>query len=466
MNPKWRSLLFRYGSAVASVVIGLSLRGLLTPYVGSGFRYVVCFPIVAVGALCGGMGPAILATLLSSLGCLYLFKSPPNAPSDMLSLVVVWFACLTIGASAEVQHRTQRRLENALEESARQQERVEREERQRRQAEDAAHQADRHRIAILESITDAFMALDKEWRFIYVNERAAQLLRRPRQALIGKVMWEEFPQTVDLSYLAACQEAMETQTPAHVEHYYPTLSLWTENDLYPSQEGLTIYSRDITRRKEDETRRRLATEQIEALNERLRGAMKETHHRVKNNLQLISSLVDMQVSEGKPSVSIEELKRLRTHINTLSKIHDLLTISARDGGETESLSTRAALLKLIDLVRETIGGRSLTYHFDDVSLATRQITSLTVIANEMLSNAFKHSRGDVEIRLEVEGDQVCLEVNDSGAGFPPDFDPVKEANTGIELIESLSRWDLRGETTYSNRPGGGAQVTVVFPVRP
>ena len=58
--------------------------------------------------------------------------------------------------------------------------------------------------------------------------------------------------------------------------------------------------------------------------------------------------------------------------------------------------------------------------------------------------------------------RVRLKVRDDGPGFPPDFDPLISANTGLELIESLGNWDLGGEVHYGNHEGGGAVVTVLF----
>ena len=62
-------------------------------------------------------------------------------------------------------------------------------------------------------------------------------------------------------------------------------------------------------------------------------------------------------------------------------------------------------------------------------------------------------------------DTVCLEICDEGPGFPPGFDSRTAANTGLELIDSTARWDLRGELSYENRDRGGGRVIVTFPVK-
>ena len=98
-------------------------------------------------------------------------------------------------------------------------------------------------------------------------------------------------------------------------------------------------------------------------------------------------------------------------------------------------------------------------------LPIRQATSLAVLANELVSNATKHGKGDIGIAFTVEGKTGKFEVWDEGPGFPAEFNPKTSANTGVELVETISRYDLRGEVAYQNRPEGGAQVVVIFPLR-
>lgn len=109
---------------------------------------------------------------------------------------------------------------------------------------------------ILERITDAFIALDRNWRYIYVNEKAAQIFGRDRESLIGKHIWTEFPEAVGHPFHLAYEKAMETQQPIQLEEYYPPYERWFENRIHPSPNGLAIYIQDVTerRRKEDELR--------------------------------------------------------------------------------------------------------------------------------------------------------------------------------------------------------------------
>ena len=210
--------------------------------------------------------------------------------------------------------------------------------------------------------------------------------------------------------------------------------------------------------------RKWAEAEVNTLNERLRRAMAETHHRVKNNLQIISAMVDLQSQETEDSVQVEGLQRLSQHIRGLAAIHDLLTEQAKDALEMDEVSMRAIMDRLLPVVRTLFSQRALLSDVEDARLPIRQGTSLAIVVHELVSNAVKHSEGDVSLSLKVAGDSVRLQVSDSGSGFPQGFDVVTAAHTGLEMVEHVTHWDLQGVAAYENRPEGGAQVTVTFPL--
>ena len=105
---------------------------------------------------------------------------------------------------------------------------------------------------VLGRITDAYVALDADWRYTYVNESAAKLLSRRSADLIGKHIWTEFPEGIGEPFHLAYERAMAEQVPLTVEAYYPPYGRWFENRIYPSPDGLTIYFHDITERRHEE----------------------------------------------------------------------------------------------------------------------------------------------------------------------------------------------------------------------
>jgi len=108
--------------------------------------------------------------------------------------------------------------------------------------------------AVLESISDGCISLDHDWRFTYVNSKGAEWLKRTRGQLLGKVVWDEFPEAVGGPFYDTYHRAVDRQEDARCESYYEPLNLWVEARAYPSPEGLTVFFADITERKETEAR--------------------------------------------------------------------------------------------------------------------------------------------------------------------------------------------------------------------
>jgi PAS domain S-box-containing protein len=102
----------------------------------------------------------------------------------------------------------------------------------------------------LESITDGFVSVDREWRITYLNGAGAQMLGMKTEDLIGGIFWERFPDAVNLDSYFLYHSAVESNTPVHFEEYHPSpFNKWWECHAYPSSEGLSVYFRDITERK-------------------------------------------------------------------------------------------------------------------------------------------------------------------------------------------------------------------------
>ena len=109
--------------------------------------------------------------------------------------------------------------------------------------------------AVLESITDAFYAIDRDWRFTYVNRQAEVLLGRSRDELLGKNIWEEYTPAIETEFYGAYHHSMSENVRVTFEPFYPPHDRWYEVNVYPSPEGLSVYFRDITDRKRAEADR-------------------------------------------------------------------------------------------------------------------------------------------------------------------------------------------------------------------
>lgn len=106
--------------------------------------------------------------------------------------------------------------------------------------------------SMIEKISDAFFALDNDWCFCQISNAAAKFFKLPQEYLIGKNIWIEFPECADHSLRKAYEKALHTQEYIYAEEKWATGGLWLESHIYPSSNGLTVYFKDITRRKKKE----------------------------------------------------------------------------------------------------------------------------------------------------------------------------------------------------------------------
>jgi two-component sensor histidine kinase/ActR/RegA family two-component response regulator len=214
-----------------------------------------------------------------------------------------------------------------------------------------------------------------------------------------------------------------------------------------------------------------ARDDIQRLNAQLRQAMTETHHRIKNNLQVITAMVDLQVMQDCANVPVEQLMRLGTHVKSLALVHDFLTHQAKDDGIATHAPAGRMLEKLIDLIQMSSADRRIETRIEDTVLTSRQCSCLALLTSELIGNAMKHGQGTIKVsfsRVEEAGgredtvSEVMLTIEDEGPGFGKGFDPEAAGTTGLALVQTLSQWDLNGRVDYSNTVSG-ARVSLRFP---
>ncbi len=119
----------------------------------------------------------------------------------------------------------------------------------------------------LNRVSDAFMGLDEEWQFTYINDRAAELIDIAPGEAEGEVLWEVFPEAVGSTFEDEYRRAMREQVAVSFEEYFPPTETWFEVSTYPSETGLSVYFRDVTERREREQQLRQRERELEEYKE-------------------------------------------------------------------------------------------------------------------------------------------------------------------------------------------------------
>jgi two-component sensor histidine kinase len=230
------------------------------------------------------------------------------------------------------------------------------------------------------------------------------------------------------------------------------LSWPTRNSRPPYQVMLTIH---------DETEARYRERELT-----VKSAMiQEVHHRVKNNLQTIVSLLRMSARRAKSEETRLALEEGINRIMSVAVIHEFLSHQ-----ESQVINIREVGQRIINQMQQGVLDPEKQIRLDlrgpNVYLPARQATACAMVINELLQNAVEHGYerrpgGTVSVQLVDEGDGVTVTIQDDGVGLPADFDREQAESLGLQIVQTLVEHDLRGQFELTG--GDGVRAIVSFP---
>ncbi|MBU1894767.1 MAG: PAS domain S-box protein [Candidatus Omnitrophica bacterium] len=300
--------------------------------------------------------------------------------------------------------------------------------------------------SIINVAEDSVMLLDNKFRIINANSATADFLGRAIDEIIGKRCYKLFHNTDKVPHYCAFKRARRTKKREEKELYISEKKIWISVALDPvlNRNGNVVkavhFIRDITSRKEKENKMRVCLAENQTL-------LKEVHHRVKNNLQIISSLINLQARKLKHEKSLQEaFRESQTRIRAIALVHEGLY----QRENFISIDFRKYVQKLVsnlffsyEASRKNIEFKS---KINNIFLESDMAMSCGLIINELVSNSLKYAflnakKGCVEINffMDKKNDSFSLIVEDDGCGFSEGLN-LKETNSlGLRIVKTLTR---------------------------
>ena len=536
-----RWTVFKYYAVAALLpVLAVGPTELVRPALG-GPRLAFFFGAVALSAWYGGLGPGLVTTALSILIYDFLFVEPvfhfrPASPADVLALAMFSVVAIVMSAlsaslrdarrraeeerdranelaeqlqvqAIELEHQAEQlqsqtvELEQQTEEAQALAEELELANQQLREMVEETRAAQRRVTEVLDSLSDATSAFDREWRFTYLNPQAAALLRlqgKNPDAILGRILWDEIPALVGTKFQTEAMRAVAERRMVEFEENFPPLDLWFELRVFPTSEGVVTYMRNVTARKhaEEERERLLAVaertrREADAANRAKSEFLAVMSHELRTPLNAIAGyveLLDMGLRGPVTEAQREDLARIRrSQQHLLRMINDVLNFARIEAGrvafDIADVPVDATLADLEALIEPQVRAKELRFRYrgcDPAVTVRADRDKLQQIVLNLLSNAvkFTDAGGEILLDCDVREGEVAIQVCDTGRGIAPGkleaiFEPFVQleigptrrtegAGLGLAISRELAR-SMGGELSVTSRLGQGSIFTLRLP---
>lgn len=418
------SAAIRYGGAVATVAVATMVRLACNPWLGTDIPFATFFFATLISALFGGVGPAILATVLGGLAAWFLWFEPPYtlAPIGTAGVIRLTFYAATAAAIIATVAALRRAVA-------------------------AARQSEERWRALFNALPESAVVYDAvrsdpagpidDLRRVEVNEAWRVMTGGAPETFVGRTFRESFPQAAD-SWLPDLLRVATTGKPIQMERYIERLDRWVDVRAYAPQPGqCAVIARDVTARRRAEQTRQLMNREVE--------------HRARNLMSVIMSLVQLT----KAGSVAEYAAKIKSRIEGLASTHSLLARQAWEGSDLETLA------------REQLANQGDRVSLDGpaVMLDAARAQDIGMVLHELATNALKYGAlsqpgGRVAVRWHPANADIVLNWAESGGPKPR---VPERKGFGSLLIEQLAV-QLNGSLAYDWR-ADGLSLTLRFPAR-
>jgi len=309
---------------------------------------------------------------------------------------------------------------------------------ERKKTEQALEGAYSEKNTILESIGDAFFAIDRNWIVTYWNNHAERVLMVAKDAILGHNLWEVFSDSVNSESYKNYHKAIETNQVIHFEDHYAPLNSWYEISAYPSDNGLSVYFKDITERKASEMRLTKLNEDLQKQTKELAISNAELEqfayvasHDLQEPLRMVTSFLsqlekkysDVIDDKGRQYIhfAVDGAKRMR------QIILDLLDFSrvGRMEEDPEEVDFNKLLNEILALYRRQIEELNAKISFEKLPLVQTYKTPLRQVFQNLIGNSLKYHKQDgiPEIKISCKETKTHFQfsVQDNGIGIAPEY---------------------------------------------
>ncbi len=317
---------------------------------------------------------------------------------------------------------------------------------------------------IVNGVRDAIFVENADGEILEVNDRACALYGWSRQEFIGKKVSEIVP--AENKVLTE----KDLQTEVGSDKLVETINRRKNGDLFPvelsahieklgDRDVMLVVARDITERKKTEEKIQQSLKEKNVL-------LQELHHRVKNNLQVMSSLLSFQSMSVTDPIAKDSFRVAQSRIRAIASIHEDLYRSP----DVSQIHMHSYINQLINNLASLYGlreGIHIALDVDDITLDLDNAISCGLIVNELVTNAFKYAfngngNGKIKVSLKPSvhsSSQYNLTVEDNGIGVSDEKLSETNKGLGIQLVKTLSS-QLNGTATFTSRKG--TKVSVDF----